>query len=143
MRAEIAGFEFDDDPSRIDFDRVHAWLTTAYWSEGVSRERVEKAARHSASVVGAYSNGVQVGYCRVVSDETTFAWLCDVFVDESVRGKGIGKTMVKFALDLPYSKQIRKWLLATRDAHSIYAECGFVPLEYPDRWMWLSNPSVV
>ena len=138
MRAEHAGFEIDDDPSRIDFDVVHSWLTTAYWSPGVSREKVERAAAGSASVVGVYANGRQVAYCRVVSDKETFAWLCDVFVDEAYRGHGIAKAMVRFTLSLPYSAELRKWVLATRDAHSVYAACGYTPLANPDGWMWFT-----
>jgi len=137
VHAEHDGFEIDDDPSRIDFDVVHAWLTTAYWSPGVSREKVERAAQGSSSVVGVYLNGKQVAYCRVVSDKETFAWLCDVFVDDAFRGRGIAKAMVRFVLELPYSARLRKWVLATRDAHSVYEACGFSLLPHADRWMWL------
>lgn len=128
-------FEVDDDRSRIDFERVHAWLTTAYWSPGVTREQVVKAAQFSATVIGAYADGSQVGYCRVVSDQTTFAWLCDVFVDESFRGRGVARAMVHLALDQPYSGELRRWLLATKDAHGVYAALGFEPLQNADRWM--------
>jgi len=143
VRTQFSGFEIDDDSGRIDFCRVHEWLTAAYWSPGVTREKVERAAKGSASVIGVYQGDAQVAYCRVVSDQATFAWLCDVFVDENFRKKGIAKAMVKFALNLPYSSEIRKWVLATRDAHAVYEECGFTPLEYPDRWMWRTNSNVV
>ena len=135
MRALLSDLEIDDDLSRVDFDRVHSWLTTTYWSPGVSRELVERAARGSATVIGVYAGAQQVAYCRIVSDKATFAWLCDVFVDETFRGRGIAKAMVRFALDLPYSAELRRWILATRDAHEVYAECGFVQLPNPDRWM--------
>ncbi|HZT44296.1 MAG TPA: GNAT family N-acetyltransferase [Chthonomonadaceae bacterium] len=131
-------YEIDDTRERIDFVRVHAWLTTAYWSEGVSRERVEKAARGSSLLVGVYDEeGDQVGYLRVVSDQTTFAWVCDVFVDEQHRGWGIARAMVRFALEHPDYQGLRRWILATRDAHPIYASCGFAPLPNPDKWMIL------
>ena len=135
MTQQHPNFEIDDDVSRVNFDVVHSWLTGSYWSPGVSREKVEKAAMGSASVIGAYADGKQVGYCRVVSDKETFAWLCDVFVDEGFRGRGVARSMVKFALELPYSRELRRWVLATRDAHSIYAELGFEPLPEPSRWM--------
>jgi GNAT superfamily N-acetyltransferase len=139
VRTEHSDFEIDDEPSRIDFGAVHSWLTGAYWSPGVTREKVERAAGGSASVIGAYVDGKQVGYARVVSDKETFAWLCDVFVDEAFRGKGIARGMVRFALNLPYADGMRRWVLATKDAHGIYADCGFQVLDNPDRWMILRN----
>ena len=142
MQAAFGTFEIDTDLSRIDFDLIHSWLTTAYWSPGVSRERVEKAARNSSDVIGVYLNGRQVAYCRIVSDKTTFAWLCDVYVDEGFRGQGIAKAMVRFVLDLPYSAELRRWLLATRDAHDIYKECGFTPLPSPESWMVVQRQKV-
>lgn len=120
---------------RIDFERVHGWLSETYWSPGVSRERVERAARNSAMVVGAYRAGEQVGYLRIVSDRTTFAWICDVFVDESARGRGLARAMVQFALGHPDYQGLRRWVLATRDAHGVYAEIGFEPLPNPEKWM--------
>lgn len=135
MQVLHSSFEIDNDPSRIDFALVHSWLATAYWSPGVSRELVERAARNSAEVVGAYSGDGQVGYCRVVSDKATFAWLCDVFVAPEARGQGIAKAMVRFCLEMPYAAELRRWVLATRDAHAIYAECGFKPMENADSWM--------
>jgi len=129
------GYELDDSLERMDFARVHGWLTTAYWSPGVSRERVEKAARGSSLVVGAYQNDAQVSYLRVVSDKTTFAWVCDVFVDEAHRGRGIARAMLRFALEHPEHQGLRRWLLATVNAHGVYREVGFIPLPFPERWM--------
>lgn len=139
----MADFELDDSLERIDFERVHSWLKDTYWSRGVARERVEKAARGSALVVGAYAGGDQVGYLRVVSDKTTFAWVCDVIVDDEHRGKGIGRAMVRYALTHPDMQGLRRWVLATRDAHGVYADCGFQVLGNPERWMiYLANPVV-
>lgn len=135
------GYEVDDSRARIDFAQVHGWLTTAYWSEGVSRDRVEKAAGGSSLVIGAYRGDQQVGYLRVVSDQTTFAWVCDVFVDPAHRGQGIAKAMVRFALEHPDHQGLRRWVLATRDAHPIYSAVGFTPLPSPERWMVLLNRS--
>lgn len=125
--------------ARIDLDLVHSWLTTAYWSPGVARERVERAAHNSSLVVGAFVDHRQVGYMRVVSDKTTFAWICDVWVDEHHRGKGIAKQMVKAALADPDHQGLRRWILATSDAHSIYAACGFQPLTDTHKWMILGQ----
>ena len=119
----------------MQFDLVHAWLTATYWSPGISRSAVERAASHSALVVGAFLEGVQVGYARFVSDQTTFAWVCDVYVAEEHRGKGIARKMVRFAIEHPDFQGLRRWLLATADAHGVYAGLGFVPLPSPERWM--------
>src|SRR5437588_450907 len=124
-------FEIDDSAARIDFTRVHSWLESSYWSPGVARERVERAAAGSSLVVGTYRDGEQVAYLRVVSDKTTFAWVCDVWVCESARGNGIARAMVQFALNHPEHRSLRRWILATKDAHGVYAGAGFEPLPAP------------
>lgn len=135
MQSRFDQLEVDDDVARIDFAAVHAWLAGSYWSPGVERERVEQAARFSALVVGAYFAGKQVGYVRVVSDRTTFAWIADVFVDPAHRGRGIARAMVRFALEHPNLQGLRRWMLATRDAHGVYAAAGFRGLEVPGEMM--------
>lgn len=131
-------YQIDDDRTRLQFGRIHAWLASTYWSPNVAREKVEKAAEGSALVVAAYAaDGTQVGYLRVVSDTATFAWVCDVFVDEAHRGKGIARAMVGFALAHPEFQGLRRWLLATKDAHGVYGALGFVPLTNPERWLAL------
>ena len=119
----------------MDFPRVHGWLTTTYWSPGIALEKVEQAAGHSALVIGAFEDGVQVGYARVVSDQTTFAWVCDVYVDEAFRGRGIARAMVAFAMADENLQGLRRWVLATADAHGVYAALGFQPIPNPERWM--------
>jgi len=142
MTAAFGEYELDTDLSRVQFDRVHTWLTTAYWSPGVPFERVVKAAEFSSIVVSVYHDNCQVGYLRVISDRTTFGWICDVYVDEAHRGRGIAKAMVKFALEHPEHQGMRRWVLATKDAHGVYGECGFEPLKAPSRWMLFgANPS--
>ncbi|MBS1903736.1 MAG: GNAT family N-acetyltransferase [Bacteroidetes bacterium] len=120
---------------------MHEWLSNAYWSPGVSYERVLKAMEFSALVVGAYDNDMQVGYMRLVSDRTTFAWVSDVIVDESYRGQGIARAMVRFAMEHPDVVDVRRWCLATRDAHEVYRPLGFAPLTYPDHFMWIGPQS--
>ncbi len=141
MICEHRGYEIDDARARMDFTVVHGWLTTSYWSPGISRDMVERGAENSAMVVGAYHDGVQVGYMRVISDTTRFAYICDVFVDDTHRGKGIAKAMVHFALMHPLFKGMQRWLLSTRDAHEVYSTVGFYPLPEPERWMIRSAPS--
>lgn len=124
----------------VDFDRVHAWLEGTYWSPGIERDLVERGARYSSLVLSALVDGVQVGYARVVSDRARFAYLCDVYVDEAHRGKGIARQMVRYALDHPEHQGLRRWMLATQDAHGVYAACGFEPLASPERWMVRNDP---
>ncbi len=131
------GYEIDDCLGRVNFERVHGWLTTSYWSEGISRERVERGARHSTLVISAYhqESGEQAGYLRVISDTTRFAYICDVWVDENHRSKTLARSMVKFALEHPEVTDVSRWILATRDAHTVYQSVGFGPLPEPGRWM--------
>lgn len=122
------------DPARLDLDRVHGWLREAYWSPGVRRDVVERAFANSLSV-GAYAaDGRQLAVARLVTDQATFAWLCDVFVDPGARGHGIARAMVQALLDDPRLHTLRRWCLATRDAHAVYAPLGFAAVD-PRIWM--------
>jgi len=127
-------YVLDDDVSRIDWARVHGWLTMSYWSPGISAARVERAGRNSTRVVGAFQDGVQVGYLRVLSDRTRIAYLADVWVEESHRGRGLAKAMVAFVMDDPDYSTVM-WLLATKDAHEVYRALGFDAVPEPARWM--------
>lgn len=134
------GYELSTDPGRLDLDRVHHWLSTdAYWALGRPREKLDRAIEGSLNF-GVYetASGEQVAYARVVTDRATFAWLCDVYVDPSVRGKGLGTAMVAAVRErlLPYG--LRRLLLATHDAHGVYEKVGFTALERPEQWMVLA-----
>lgn len=120
--------------SRIDWSRVHAWLTASYWSPGITKDQVKRAARHSALVVAAFKEQEQVGYLRVISDKTRFAYICDVWVDEAHRRRGLARAMVRSAIEHPDFSTVA-WLLATADAHAVYAPLGFSPLNEPQRLM--------
>lgn len=120
---------------QMDFDRVHEWLASSYWSPGIAREKVERAARGSSLLVGAFDGDEQVGYLRIISDQATFAWVCDVFVAEAARGQGIAKAMVRYAQAHSRHQGLRRWVLATKDAQEVYAACDFQPLWEPQRWM--------
>lgn len=131
------GYELSTDPSRIDVDRVHHWLSTdAYWALGRPRGVVERAIAGSL-VFGVYrpGDGEQVAFARVVTDEATFAWLCDVYVDRVARGIGLGTWLVGCVRDHLTTAGVRRILLATLDAHGVYEKLGFAPLAAPDRWM--------
>ncbi len=131
------GYELSEDLGRIEFEVVHRWLTHSYWSPGIALEKVRKAAEGSSLVIGIYENvsGKQVAYGRVVSDRATFAWIADIFVDPAHRGRGLARRIVKHALSHPDHQGLRRWTLATKDAHGVYAACGFEPLPMPERWM--------
>jgi GNAT superfamily N-acetyltransferase len=131
--------ELDDDPVRLDITRIHGWLAGSYWSPGIAREVVERAIAGSHPL-GAYRNGAQVGFARAITDHATFAWLADVWVDESCRGRGLGQRMVAWFVDHPRLAGIRRIGLVTADAHGVYAKQGFTPLLRPDRYMERLSP---
>jgi GNAT superfamily N-acetyltransferase len=128
-------YEISLDADRVQLDVVHPALAASYWSPGIRRDVLDVAIRNSL-VIGAFvaSGGKQVGFARVVTDRATFAWLCDVWVDDGHRGAGLGKRMVATLLEHPELQTLRRWCLATRDAHGLYTRYGFeaVPGE---RWM--------
>jgi GNAT superfamily N-acetyltransferase len=134
-----ADYEISTDPDRLDRDRVHRWLSTeAYWALGRSREQVDRSIATSLNF-GAYDrDGGQVGFARVVTDLATFAWLCDVFVDRQHRGHGLGNALVTAVRDHLAPYRVKRVLLATSDAHEVYAKVGFRPVKDPERWMYLS-----
>jgi GNAT superfamily N-acetyltransferase len=126
MRRELdGGFELDDDPDRIDVDAVHAFISKeSYWGRGRPRERVERAIRGSARVVGLYRGAEQIGFARAVSDGATIAYLADVYVLRAYRGRGLGLELVREAVDAGVGRDLR-WLLHTADAQGLYARLGF------------------
>ncbi|RPE45259.1 acetyltransferase (GNAT) family protein [Streptomyces sp. Ag109_O5-1] len=133
------GYEFSADTDRVDVERVHGWLSTdAYWATGRPLEQQQRAMAGSLNF-GVYDTvtGEQVSYARVVTDHALFAWLADVYVDPSVRGKGVGTAMVGAIREHLRPTGVRRVLLATSDAHGVYEKVGFAPLEHPDMWMAL------
>jgi GNAT superfamily N-acetyltransferase len=121
-------------PTEADIDVLHPLLTASYWSPGIPRETVARACANSLCAM-ARQDGVLVGFARLVTDRATFAWLCDVIVAPTHRGQGLGRSLVAALQAHPEAQGLRRWLLATRDAHGVYAPLGFVPLAAPDRMM--------
>lgn len=140
-RTHQSGVVVSDDPSRLDFDVIHDALTRAYWSPGVPRAVVEAAAAGSLPF-GLYDGPDQVGYARVVTDRATFAYLADVFVLESHRGRGLGAWLTRQILDHPDLQGLRRWLLTTQDAHGLYERAGFVRAPFPERFMVIDRPDL-
>lgn len=132
--------ELSDDPARIDLDRVHGWLASSYWTPGIAREQVERQNAGSHCLGAYHPEHGQVGFARVISDRASFAWLADVWVDEEVRGQGIGRRMVSWFVDHPGYATVRRFALTTADAHGVYAALGFTPLMRPERLMERLSP---
>ncbi|WP_269716074.1 GNAT family N-acetyltransferase [Caulobacter sp. NIBR2454] len=138
-----AGYVVSDDQDRIDLDRAHQWIgQESYWAQGIPRATLEKAVRNSLAF-GVYApSGEMAAMARVVTDRATFAWLCDVFVDEAHRGHGLGKAIMRAFTEHPDLQGLRRRHLATADAHGLYAQFGFKPLDGVDRWMEIVDRDV-
>ncbi|MEW1912086.1 GNAT family N-acetyltransferase [Kitasatospora sp. NPDC085895] len=133
------GYELSTDPERLDRALVHRWLSEdAYWALGRPREKQERAIGGSLNF-GVYesASGAQVGYARVVTDGATFGWLCDVYVAPGARGRGLGTALTAAVRDHLAPFGLRRIMLATADAHEVYAKAGFAPLDDPGKWMAL------
>ena len=127
-------FTISTDPARLDMDAITDMLSRAYWAQGRTREMISRYLQHSLTF-GLYDGSRQIGLARVVSDYTTFAWLCDVFIHEDYRGQGLGKWLLETVHSYPELQGLRRWMLATRDAHGLYKQFGWIPLEPPEFWM--------
>lgn len=128
-------FVISTDPARLDVAMIHQYLSgSAYWAMGRPLEVVRRSIGNSLPF-GVYKGTMQIGFARVVTDYATFAWLADVFVLPEFRGHGIGKWLVGVIVDHPRLPGLRRWILATKDAHSLYAKYGFTPLQTPERFM--------
>jgi len=134
FEARRAEFLISTDPQRLNLDAICDMLSRAYWANGRSRELIARYLRYSL-VFGVYDGARQVGLARIVSDYSTFAWLCDVFIHEEYRGRGLGKWLMESILAHPDLQGLRRIVLATQDAHGLYAQYGFTPLASPERWM--------
>jgi GNAT superfamily N-acetyltransferase len=133
----VSEYVISTDLHAIDREVVFRFLhEDAYWSAGVPREIFDRSLEGSLCFSAfAGSDGPQVGFARVVSDRATFAWLCDVFVLPEHRGKGVARQLMDAVMAHPDLVRVRNFLLATRDAHALYARYGFAPLAEPARWM--------
>ena len=135
----MPSYELTSDVSRFDVAAIHAFLCGSYWSPGVPRSVVERAIANSICF-GVLCAGEQVGFARVVTDRATFAYLADVYVLEEHRGSGLARRMIEAVMSHPELQGLRRILLATRDAHALYAKFGFQPLAAPDRLMEIHRP---
>lgn len=138
LESHRENFTISTDPARLDLTAVADMLSRAYWAKGRTPEMVARTLQHSLTF-GLYDGSRQVGLARVVSDYTTFAWLCDVFIHEDYRGRGLGKWLLETVHSHPDLQGLRRWMLATRDAHDLYSQYGWQLLPNPENWMTKTN----
>jgi GNAT superfamily N-acetyltransferase len=137
-----ATLRLSTDAGEMDVDAIHAYLAgESYWARGIPRDVVARAVRNSVCV-GVFDRDAQVAFARVVTDRATFAYLCDVYVLESHRGRGIGKRMMEAVDAHPELRGLRRWSLVTKDAHGLYGRFGWTPVDRPERFMERTDPDV-
>jgi GNAT superfamily N-acetyltransferase len=135
------GIRINDDRAQLDLPLIHGFLRETYWAQGIPLDTVRLAIAGSLCF-GIYDGTAQVGFARVVSDHATFAYLADVFVLPSHRGRGLAKRLMQAIDAHPALQGLRRWMLATRDAHALYTQYGFRPLAAPDRFMERHDPEI-
>ena len=132
--------EITTDKERLDVEMIHRFLAEeSYWAKTRTIEQTRTAIEHSLCF-GVYQDGRQIGFARVVSDQATFAYVGDVFVLDEFRGQGIGKKLMDVIVADPRLQNLRRWILATRDAHGLYEQFEFSSLRHPERWMEKTAP---
>jgi GNAT superfamily N-acetyltransferase len=132
-------FTINTDKAQIDLGYVHSILSKTYWAQNIPKDVVERSIKGSLCF-GVYHREKQIGFARVITDEATFAYLCDVFIDENFRGRGLGKRLMQIIVGYPTLQGLRRFMLATKDAHGLYEQFGFAPLTFVDRWMHVHKP---
>lgn len=139
-KMKIEDFEISSDERRLDVEMIHRFLAEeSYWAQTRTLEQTRTAIENSLCF-GAYIGDRQIGFARVVSDLATFAYVGDVFVLSEYRGRGISKKLMQAIIAHPDLQGLRRWLLATRDAHGLYERFEFSPLKFPERWMERTAP---
>lgn len=137
------GYRITDDPAPFDLPRAHRWIgEQSYWARGIPYTTFAAAIRNSLTFAAYDPKGEMAAMARVVTDRATFGWLCDVFVDEGHRGKGLGKALMAYFGAHPDLRGFRRMHLATADAHELYRQFGFTDLTGADRWMEIRDPDV-
>ena len=134
-------YEISTDPARVDISMVHDFLTNSYWAKGIPLETVWRSIENSITF-GIYHSQKQVGFARIISDQATFAYLADVFILPAYRGRGLSRWLMECIIAHPDLQALRRWMLATKDAHGLYAKFGFTPIKTPDSWMEIHRPDV-
>lgn len=134
-------FTISTDPESLQIEAIHRFLSEeSYWARERTREQTEQAIKNSLPF-GVYSGENQIGFARVVTDYATFAYLGDVYILEAYRGRGLSKWLMEVITNHPDLQGFRRWVLATRDAHTLYEKFGFTALKFPARWMEKAAPN--
>ena len=142
MEYRLGEFVISTSRERLSLDVVHSFLTNCYWAKGIPREIVARSIEHSLCFGIYEGSGAQVGFARVVSDFATVAYLGDVFVLESHRGRGLSKWLMQCVMQHPALQHLRRWILLTRDAHGLYSKFDFTLVSAPERYMELHQPEI-
>jgi GNAT superfamily N-acetyltransferase len=142
MEQQRGNYLISDDPARLDPKVIHAYLSRSYWSENIPFEVVQRALQNSFCVGAYFSDDSQIGLVRIISDFATYAYLCDVYVLEDHRHRGLAKAMLEFVLQHPRLQGLRSWNLRTQDAHKLYEQLGFKPVDNPESYMVLRFPDI-
>ena len=135
------GFAISTETSFFNLEYIHEFLSNSYWAQNIPIETVQKSIDNSICF-GVFHLGKQIGFARVITDKTTFAYLADVFIDEAYRGQGLSKWLMEEIMKHEDLQGLRRFMLATRDAHGLYTQFGFSQLTNADRWMQIHNPDV-
>jgi len=142
MEISENGFIFSDKKDLLNIEAIHHYLSVeSYWAKNIPFETVKRSIENSLCF-GIYKNQEQVGFARWVTDKATFAWLCDVYVDENYRGQGLSKKLMSFMIFHPDLQGLRRYQLATLDAHGLYEQFGFAPIQNPERQMGIVIPNI-
>jgi len=134
-------YEISTDPARVDIRMVHEFLTDSYWAKGIPLETVRRSIENSIAF-GLYHGQQQVGFARIISDLATFSYLADVFILPAYRGRGLSQWLMECIIAHPDLQGLRRWMLATKDTHGLYAKFGFTPIKNPDSWMEIHRPDI-
>ncbi len=138
-------YEISTDITNFNIDDIHQFLSTVYWSEGIPKATLQQAIENSLCF-GLFENQPiqknQIGFARVVTDKTTFAYLCDVYVLEAHRGKGLAKWLMQCLMEHPELQGLRRFMLVTRDSHYLYHPFGFKLTAHPERVMEIARPGI-
>jgi N-acetylglutamate synthase and related acetyltransferases len=137
----LSEYTITTDKSKIDIEYVHNFLKTSYWAENISIDIVKRSI-HGSLCFSVLHLNKQVGFARVISDTATFAYLADVFIDPAYRGKGLSKLLMKTILNYPDLQGLRRFMLATKDAHGLYEQFSFKPISNPERFMVIHQPDI-
>ncbi|MBY0472062.1 GNAT family N-acetyltransferase [bacterium] len=135
MQWEKQPFTISTDPQKLELDRIHVFLKTTYWATDIPKDIVKKSLQHSLNFGLYHETEGQIGLARVVTDYATFAYLGDVYVEESWRGQGLSKWLMACVMEHPELQRLRRFCLGTKDAHELYKKYGFELIKNPENWL--------